>query len=104
VKITQEQVDKILDALVVSFDVDVDDGTLRRDYSGRGMYGKRCFGFVVKPGETLKLGAAIVLALQTEDGSLTDAFELLNDARTDDMTWDIIVYFPNATLEVGDGE
>lgn len=96
-KITRYQVDAILQVLSDLFGVEIEDGTFRSDYSGRGMRGQSCVGFVLKPGHQAKLGAAIALALEN-DGVIDLVIEMLERVATDDMAWDVIVYFPHVQL------
>jgi hypothetical protein len=68
-----------------------------RSYSGRGMYGKKCIGFVVARGKSAAQFAfelAIELAADDEDGS--EAIEEFH-GRTwceDSLGLDTIVYVP----------
>jgi len=66
-----------------------------RAYSGRGMYGKECLGFVTE--NSLQAVAEICSASWFNDG---DEFEFMlpdifANARTDNMGYDTIIYFPN---------
>jgi hypothetical protein len=109
-KITQEQVDKIIDVMRNTFDVEVGDETFRSEYSGRGTYGKSCIGFVIAPRAQLALGAAIAIALpglhddeDIDEDELDLARELMMSSRVDTMTFDVIVYFPGIQLEDDNG-
>ena len=80
------------------------DVEVREDYSGRGMYGATCIGFVLSGGASeLALGAAIVQAGQEED--LEDGLVeyLMRRAAHDSMGRDRIVYFPGVAVEHRDG-
>lgn len=105
-KITQEQINRILENMFDLFGAE--EPRVRTNYSGRGMYGKECVGFVVKQDELLTLGAAITLALVRDaDGNYSDVelgtlASLMMKTRTDNMGYDTIVYFPG--LEFADDE
>jgi hypothetical protein len=72
----------------------LDEVDVRTDYSGRGMYGATCFGLVVDKTDLL-----VGLALgQVLEGLGEDAFEVLSNARTDNMGYDTIIYFPGYNL------
>jgi hypothetical protein len=110
-KITQEQVDKIIDVMRNTFDVEVDDDeTFRPEYSGRGMFGMSCIGFVIAPRAQLALGAAIAIALpglhdneDIDEDELDLMRELILSSRADTMAFDVIVYFPGIQLEDNNG-
>ena len=71
-----------------------DVGYETRDYSGRGMYGKRCLAFTIEAGNELGAVAEIVYHSDTEE--IVDIFK---DARTDTMGRDdIIIYFPRMEI------
>lgn len=84
------------------YDTYADDIDVRFDYSGRGMFGKECVGFVVRsPANFLiTLGAALrTVELdndEMDDSSYGDVpnYNYIN-ARMDNMAYDTIVYFPN---------
>lgn len=68
--------------------------TLRRAYSGRGMYGSACFGIVVNgPAST----AMFMLAVREVIG-LEDTVYLASAMQSDSMGYDTIVYFPGWAL------
>ena len=72
----------------------------REDYSGRGMYGKTCIGFVGTFSE-FELGMRLAAAI-AEDDCLHDMdkieTELMNPA-TDSMGLDTIIYWTNLRME-----
>jgi hypothetical protein len=72
------------------------DGSVRTDYSGRGMYGDSCVGIVAS--DLLELGAAI--ARIVEDDELRE--ELVSNSRTDSMGYDTIVYWTRVTCDDAD--
>lgn len=96
-KITQEQLNKIEEILFDTFGVAGESGheITRTDYSGRGMYGKTCVGFVVRPRDVAAVGAAIALAFGDD---LTPTCTMLERTSQDSMAFDVIVYFPGVTL------
>lgn len=88
-KLTSEDIE-ILEEFADGMDV-----TFYADYSGRGMYGDTCIGFVT--GELnrflLEFGAFF-----NESNSLSfDIGPFAERIRTDNMGYDTIVYFPGIT-------
>jgi hypothetical protein len=82
---------------------------VRTDYSGRGMYGERCIGFVTDRPHALMLNIGKwVGSLDGPDGLPLELVEALMDPRLDNMGLDSIVYFPSlegeTTEEREDGE
>jgi hypothetical protein len=67
----------------------------RRDYSGRGMYGSSCIGFVTSDPMGLAMALTVVLIeLQSQDiADVPDWSDLT--VRTDSMGLSTILYFPN---------
>ena len=74
------------------------EGSVRTDYSGRGMYGDSCVGIVAS--DLLELGAAI--SRLVEDEELRD--ELISNSRTDSMGYDTIAYWPRVTCNDAEDE
>lgn len=74
------------------------DSDLRRDYSGRFMYGDECFGIVGGPGEFAEFIALI--ASDEADGCATEglAKRLADAVKTDSMGLSTIYYFPGYLL------
>jgi hypothetical protein len=74
---------------------DAADASIYEDYSGRGMYGTKCLGFVVNGhrGEAA-LSIAIIRTLGEDD-----AEDMLDNLRADALGLGTIIYFPgiNAT-------
>lgn len=70
---------------------------VRFDYSGRGMFGRTCFGFV---GSVRDLAAFFyALGKETDEESDDGLGELMaNDLRVDDMGRESIFYFPGLEL------
>jgi hypothetical protein len=71
-----------------------------QEYSGRGMYGKKCLGVVVPNGSSLiGLGLHILNSARTslgdEDCVIDDFIADIEDAKTDNMGRDTIVYWEN---------
>lgn len=66
---------------------------VRRDYSGRGMFGAACVGFVCGQGEAHGIIADCIAAEEDAERREELAY-IFGKARTDSMGRDIIVYFP----------
>ena len=65
-------------------------------YSGRGMYGKQCPGFVYgSTGEAINDLIDAATDADIDDGTKAK----LKDSRFDDMGRGVILYFPNAESE-----
>lgn len=92
-QLTKDQVRNIAYALDLDPDSDSD---VRTDYSGRGMYGDRCLGFVIDVPDVL-VGVALATVLDEND-----AWEIARDARIDSMGRSTIIYFPGWTVEDDD--
>lgn len=89
----------------------MDNCETRSDYSGRGMYGAKCFGFVTD--SPLKIGYAIaavfgVDSLLVDSGDDEDELaaertetgeRLMRSVSMDSMGSETIVYFPGWTVE-----
>jgi hypothetical protein len=100
--ITREQLDDIFDAAGL-YETDEDERgdwdsdviAVRENYSGRGMFGDKCLGFVVSSQHTayrLIVGMAEVLGTD-------EALEIVRRGNEDSMGRDMIVYFPGVTLD-----
>lgn len=66
---------------------------VRGDYSGRGMFGEKCAGFVCNYGSLVSLGVELHQLMGD------DAIDVAAKATTDSMGRDTIVYFPGVQLE-----
>jgi hypothetical protein len=101
VKITQERVDRIIEIMFDVYGIGADD-TFQPNYSGRGMCGKTCVGFIVSPREQAALGGAITQAFADVDRDDGEEYGLdvrmLTNVYVDSMAFDIIVYFPGVQL------
>lgn len=84
--------DALYDALdTAALDYDA----IRTDYSGRGMYGKECFGIVVDTiGEAFAFAHA--LGVNDEEGKVGN---WIGDAQQDSMGLSTIVYWPSVQIE-----
>lgn len=93
--------DELLDALYEA-EVSVDDrhaeDVVRTNYSGRGMYGRECFGIVVRSYEVLAVGIALERLLAERDSDVR-ATQLARHCSTDSMAFDVILYFPGFELK-----
>lgn len=78
--------------------IDLDDD-LRRDYSGRGMFGDRCFGIVGGPGQFASFIAAVAVGESEGAASEGLAERLAENVVTDDMGLSTIYYFPAYLLD-----
>lgn len=75
-------------------DIDMDSG-LRWDYSGRGMYGRTCFGIIGR----LENYAQFLLSLAAVDAEGAEiASALAERTATDNMAVDTIYYFPRVEV------
>ena len=95
----------------------IDDGsfeeeTFRTDYSGRGMYGRTCFGYVGNNPGAISLELAAIIARQMDpemdesEVSFTYVMEGLREAlyelgspSRDSMGMSMIYYWPNVSVE-----
>jgi hypothetical protein len=97
---SQDDLDTIK-SMLEDLDVFEDEFDIRTDYSGRGMYGKECIGFVTKEAALIPMALTAVL-IDTERYALLDnniAWSDLTDIRTDSMGLSTIVYFPDWQLD-----
>ena len=105
-KISQELLDQIVHRIgdeVVSMRATEFD--VRANYSGRGMYGKNCIGFVIDSDPMFfVMGLGVILAdmenaddLFTVDDQLFGWYDLR--VASDSMGMSTIVYFPNLSLD-----
>lgn len=91
----------LLDA---ALNADFEEEDIRWGYSGRGMYGRECFGLV---GSVEGYGKFLLQLAQDEGGEGADgegaeiAWELAQRVHTDNMAREEIFYFPG--VEVTDG-
>lgn len=87
----------------------IDGYRLSLDYSGRGMYGDTCFGVIFENGVSAAFSWLAALGYQLgydegQDGTPEDvdtdlATDLARNARTDNMGYSTIVYFPRFQLD-----
>lgn len=63
-----------------------------RDYSGRGMYGKRCLAIEVSRGAAFALAADLME--EVHEDNIQALADLFRNARTDSLGLDEVVYFP----------
>lgn len=76
---------------------------VRENYSGRGMYGEECIGFVTDDPSKLLISLGAILAVDERDADDSGAtyegiyyYDL--SPRMDNMAFDTIVYFPNISI------
>lgn len=114
IELTTEELETLAERL------DIQDGIageLRTDYSGRGMYGKECLGYVGEDPVAATLELARIMAYQEDpdiDASevtfddvmvmLRDALMLLGEPRQDSMGLDVIHYWPKVRVVREDAE
>lgn len=81
---------------------------LRTSYSGRGMYGKECFGVVGSQTELAKFELSLALHLAADNSDeyrvdpddVMENFENILDSRSvDSMGYDTIYYYPGIKVE-----
>ena len=76
------------------YDAGLDDEALYEEYSGRGMYGRECFGIVGTPGDAM----AFLVALAKVDALDVDVIYMAKSTRTDGMGLQTISYWPGYTI------
>lgn len=70
------------------------DEMIKREYSGRGMYGKTCFGVVLEThADVYRFFIAVTDAFSSDF-----AYDLVMNVQTDNLGRDVIVYFPGWTV------
>lgn len=98
---------------LVSGYIEDNDENIRESYSGRGMYGSDCLGVVVSNNSDVTkvhLIMALVMEMDEEEPSdpkfsAEDVLDVLDSApafTTDNMGYDIIVYWRGITVEKED--
>jgi hypothetical protein len=98
--ITADQAEQILDALS-ELGGSVGDDPINIGYHGRGMYGQKCFGFVLESGTSaLLLGMALQKALGEDDEDIASALGYA--ARSDALGTAEIHYFPGWNIAEDD--
>jgi hypothetical protein len=102
IKVLEITSEEIVDALSV---MGIEDASVMTDYSGRAMYGAKCFGVVVDAPD-FTVGAAMALMFAERDNQELDATDVMYDlcraARTDNMGRSVIVYFPGYQVQGDD--
>ena len=94
-KLTQEQQD-----LIVEF-ADDRDYSIRENYSGRCMYGSKCFGLVGASPSSMAMELAAFLVHNGEEELVS---RMSHQLRGDNMGLDSIIYFPSIEWNEGDAE
>lgn len=85
---SREVVERVID------DYELTDIRIRDSYSGRGMYGKECIGFVT-PDINLVVQLLLALSAEPYESGVTRLMEVADNMLTDSMGRDMIVYFSN---------
>jgi hypothetical protein len=95
-------VDVFTDALWAA-DVDMEKG-LRKDYSGRGMYGEKCWGFVSDATTLAKVFLHLGVNAGRGSGGVnaTMVAGLATRLESDSMGRSVIWYFPGVSFIEGD--
>lgn len=78
----------------------------RYGYSGRGMYGARCFGIVGTAGDLVRFATSVAGALWTADGPELDRLHEAireEETREDSMGFRTIYYWPHLAVTEADG-
>ena len=86
--------------LDLALDAGLDEDCLYLNYSGRGMYGAKCFGIV---GGQHTFAKFLVEAARSVDGVQNLGDQMAESVHLDNMGHELIFYFPNITV-VEDGE
>ncbi|MFJ5532483.1 hypothetical protein [Streptomyces sp. NPDC093261] len=75
---------------------ELDEDALYEGYSGRGMFGEKCFGIV----GNMTTFARFIVGIAAQDYEGAEMAQLLADAvSSDNMGYDSIYYFPSYTIE-----
>ncbi len=94
IKITQEELDRALHL------AELDEDDVRRDYSGRGMFGGSCLGFVGSTAQIARSVPSLAIVLGGPEHDENDrALGIAARAREDSMGLRTIIYFPDVTVE-----
>lgn len=84
------------------------DNEIRTDYSGRGMNGRTCVGYVGSDPIMFSFRLAVTLAEQINDPAelfdVEDMLERMDPPFTDSMGRSTIYYWPNITLTDTEGQ
>lgn len=91
---------EIVSALWAS-DVDMD-SDIHWDYSGRGMYGRTCFGFVGNEEQYAEFLYALIEEQHDDESDVSHAIQVAREFSSrvsrDSMGYDTIFYFPGITV------
>jgi len=78
--------------------------TVIPNYSGRGMYGKTCFGIIcANPIKAAMVITRILMMDYIDDGEMI-LDTMMNLACSDSMGLDTIIYFPRVSVDVDEGD
>ena len=83
---------------------DAEDVNIRNDYSGRGMYGRRCVGITGRKADCMTvIGEVIKLAhsesAHNDELDFDSAVDLLMSFDQDSMGYDVILYWEDIQAE-----
>ena len=77
------------------FDLIENAGYEPREYSGRGMYGRKCIGYTVERGTVIRSVANLMFAAACNGDDLEALCSEFSNAQNDEMGRNsVIVYFP----------
>lgn len=96
---------KLIESALIEADINLKD--VRWDYSGKWMFGKRCFGFTVDSNAMTAFGRFLIqlmLLADSRDEAEDIAGALADRVATDDMGKGTIVYFPGLQIAEDDSE
>ena len=68
--------------------------SLYEGYSGRGMFGKKCLGVVVRSGDSF-MAFLIALTKYLDEQGIEDTALTLEGVSYDELGLDTVIYFPN---------
>jgi hypothetical protein len=77
------------------YEANLDTEALYEGYSGRGMYGKECFGIVGTPGDAM----AFLVALAKVDALDVDVIYMAKYTSMDNLGLKTISYWPGYTID-----
>jgi len=100
--IKRSQLAAVEGVLFDMFGVGVGDDYIRETYSGRGMGGTHCVGFVIEPQHIAALGAALAVVLHNDIENRGLLAEMMSRPCLDNMGLDVILYFPGTTIAAED--
>ncbi len=90
--------EELIDRAFYHADLDMDEN-LRREYSGRGMYGGKCFGIVCRQvGQVVQFMIHLSKLVEEEGMDPDMVLEMTERMSSDSMGMSSITYFPGFTI------